>query len=172
MFGLQADPKLLDALDNLRSQEYVTDEAYLLALLLATEPAAVAEHIRKFSWPVRLGAALERLRAVAADAPLLSEDLLTRTSAAERSVLKSLGPQWRERVAAFEALPQRRKLRGSDVLELGLPSGPLVGQLLAAVSQARQAGRVDSFEGELELARSLIPRLKDGAIPGELPKLE
>jgi tRNA nucleotidyltransferase (CCA-adding enzyme) len=171
MFGLAADPALLGALDSLRAREPVAAEAYLLALLLATPAGAALQHIRQFSWPSRLAAALERLHLAAADPQLLTEDLLARTSAAERSVLNSLGPDWRERVAAFEALPQRRKLRGSDVLELGLPSGPLVGQLLAAVSEARQAGRVDSFEGELELARSLIPRLKQRN-QGELPKLE
>jgi tRNA nucleotidyltransferase (CCA-adding enzyme) len=172
MFSLDADPALLAALDALRARQPVDSEAYLLALLLATPQQGALEHIRRFHWPSRLAASLERLRLAAGDPAALTEDVLARTTAAERAVLKGMGPAWREQVAAFEALPQRRKLRGSDVLELGLPSGPLVGQLLAAVSRARQAGQVDSFEAELELARSLIPRLSGAMNPKEPPELE
>jgi len=68
-------------------------------------------------------------------------------------------------VEAFAALhPERaaevrkpaRRLRGRDLLELGMEPGPEVGRILRAVEAARERGEVRSYEEELTLARKLM----------------
>lgn len=156
MFGLADAPALLAALDEHGNGEDTRAEAALLALLLESAPDAAAEHLARFNWPLRLGAALERLRQARTDPDGLTEELLGRMSAAEHLLVRCFGERHRELADAFAALPERRRLRGSDVLGLGVPAGPLVGRLLSAVAHARQAGRVSTFEAELELAKSLL----------------
>ncbi len=55
-----------------------------------------------------------------------------------------------------EAWLKRRFLRGRDLLALGLPPGPKVGEILRRVAEARARGEVRSFEEELALARKLV----------------
>ena len=45
------------------------------------------------------------------------------------------------------------RLRGSDLLELGVPAGPAVGATLRALRQARLDGAADSWEAEVGIAR-------------------
>lgn len=160
IYGLSPAPALFEALDDLRAAGPVPDEAYLLALLLRTPAGAAEAHLEAFHWPHRLAGARERLAAVEG-AGEASEELLGRATPAERAVIKALSPRLKGRVEAFETAPHRRKLRGRDVLELGLPPGPAVGEILAAVANARQQGRAETFEAELELARALVAELAD-----------
>lgn len=51
---------------------------------------------------------------------------------------------------------KRRVLRGRDLLALGLPPGPRVGEILRRVAEARARGEVRTFEEELALARKLV----------------
>ncbi|WP_018461481.1 CBS domain-containing protein [Thermus oshimai] len=51
---------------------------------------------------------------------------------------------------------KRRVLRGRDLLALGLPPGPKVGEILKRVAEARERGEVRTFEEELALARKLV----------------
>ncbi|MGQ9735107.1 MAG: CBS domain-containing protein [Thermaceae bacterium] len=51
---------------------------------------------------------------------------------------------------------EARRLKGRDLLALGLSPGPKVGEVLRRVEEARKRGEVKSFEEELELARKLI----------------
>ncbi len=89
----------------------------------------------------------------------MRDEDLERLGEAGRAVVKAFGPELRARVTAFEKVPRRRKLRGQDVLDLGLASGPEVGKVLEEVARARAAQRVHTFEEELELARNLIAEL-------------
>lgn len=161
MFGLEHAAELLTALDAQKLNGEVRSEAALFALLLGTPADRAEEHMRRFSWPGSYRQALERLRHVREDAELLTEEILTRMTAAEGELVRCFSERHRELVDAFRSLPQRRRLRGSDVLELGVRAGPAVGQVLAQVARARQAGTVETFEQELELARELIRQAED-----------
>jgi len=60
------------------------------------------------------------------------------------------------RVERLETAPPQRRLRGSDVVALGLLPGPRVGRVLDEVARARAEREVASFEEELDLAKRLI----------------
>jgi len=49
-----------------------------------------------------------------------------------------------------------RVLRGRDLLEMGLPPGPRIGEILRRVAEARARGEVKTFEEEVALARRLV----------------
>lgn len=57
---------------------------------------------------------------------------------------------------ALWLLTPRRMLMGRDLLEMGLPSGPKIGEVLRKVAEARLRGEVLSYEDELEFARKLV----------------
>lgn len=137
-YGLPDTP-LVARLDTLRvrAEGDVPDESYLLALLLELPGAEADTFVKTFGLPGRLLAATRRLQKDQADARTLSE----------QAVARALG-------AAVP--PDHPRVRGSDVLSLGLPAGPEVGRILSLVAQARRAGRVASFAEELELARRLV----------------
>jgi tRNA nucleotidyltransferase (CCA-adding enzyme) len=140
LYGLQHTP-LVAQLDALKAQGEVPPESYLLGLLTVLSDAAAAAHVHRFGWPHKLLRARERvLRA----APPRSD--------AEGAVQRARHAQ----EAGRPAPPAHPQLRGSDVLDLGLPAGPEVGRVLGALAQARRRGQVASFADELELARALV----------------
>lgn len=161
VFGLEHAPELLSALDGQKLSGSVRAEAALFALLLETPADRAEAHLSRFSWPASYRQALERLHMVRHDPELLTEDVLTRMTEAEGELVRCFSERHRELTDAFRALPKRRRLRGSDVLELGVPAGPAVGRILSQVARARQDGRVETFEQELALARQLLS--EDGA---------
>lgn len=166
MFGLEHAPDLLSALDAQPLSGPDRREAALLALLLQVSPEQAEAHISRFAWPANLRQAVERLALVRPDPGQLTEELLGRMSSGELELVRCFSERHRELTDAFRALPKRRRLRGSDVLQLGVEAGPEVGQILARVARARQAGQVDSFEAELEFARRLLAQ-RDGAPPAD-----
>jgi len=169
MFGLVHAPDLLARIDAAKPDRRVHGEAALLALLCSVPLSQAAEHVEKFSWPGSFLLAAERLQLVRYDAGRLTEEMLQRMGPAEQEVVRTFSERHRELTDTFRALPQRRRLRGSDVLELGVSPGPEVGRVLAAVARARQAGDVDSFEAELDLARSLVSATADNP-PTNIPE--
>ena len=67
--------------------------------------------------------------------------------------------------AIFEA-PERfvrgtPLIRGDDLLAMGVPEGPQIGRLLAAIREAQAAGEITTREEALTLARRLIEEMKD-----------
>ncbi len=147
LYGLRAT-SLLSDLDALRRTSPVPDESYLLALLSALGEKELDAHFHLFAWPKRLLGArrrlLEALRGEALDAP----------TEAERCVLRAARP-------GLSAQFSRPLIRGEDVLDLGLPAGPEVGEVLRAVSRARAGGQVTSLDDERQLASKLVARIKD-----------
>jgi tRNA nucleotidyltransferase (CCA-adding enzyme) len=154
-YGLLCDLVLAERLDQERGSSEVPDLAYLLALLLRNPAERASEHVERFHWPRRVLSARERLARVEAD-DHVSEEWIEEADDSERAVARVLSPNLAARLKAFEELPRRRKVRGRDVLELGLPPGPDVGEVLADVARARRHGRVKTFEDELELARRRV----------------
>jgi hypothetical protein len=116
--------------------------------------------VERFHLPTRRAAQVTRSRALLAGAEPTDEALggLGRDG---RAVLEAHGQPHRERVQAFESLAGRRRLRGRDLLDLGLTAGPEVGRILDEVARARRQGRVDGFDDELALARRLVARARD-----------
>ena len=163
--GLDAPLESLERLDGLRAAgREVPDRSYLLALLVGNGAGAAAEHIARFHWPKRLLGVRAALLA-ATDAAALRDETLEALGSAGRALLEALAAQHAGRVRAFETPPYRRKVRGRDVIDLGLSPGPEVGAILRAVSKARAEGRVETFDQELDLARELIEAYE--RIPGQ-----
>ena len=155
MFGLNLDTSTTERLDTLRRAEDVPDESYLFALLLGVPEEAVAAQLERFHWPRRYLGVLERLRAVKLRDDVTREQL-TASGAAEKVLIKAFSQSLEARVLEHEATAGERKLRGQDVLDLGLPPGPEVGAILKQVAQARHRREVGTFDEELALARRLV----------------
>lgn len=149
VYGLQDTPIIaqLDALkaDALEPNAVVAAESYLLALLAAVSETAATAHVHRFSWPQKLLRARHRVLKAA----------LPRSDA-EWAVQRARYRQVDADTPRRAMSPASPQLRGSDVLDLGLPAGPEVGRVLGAVAQARLRGQVASFADELELAHALV----------------
>jgi tRNA nucleotidyltransferase (CCA-adding enzyme) len=158
MFGLTVDRQLLLTLDELAQQLALPRESCLLALLLRLDDDKVDTHFEAFRWPKRYLQARGRLLDIERRQLVRDEDL-ERLGEAGRAVVKAFSQELKARVTAFEKVPRRRKLRGQDVLDLGLASGPEVGKVLEEVARARAAEQVHTFEEELDLARNLVAEL-------------
>lgn len=158
LYGLAHPRERLAALDALRDEgRDVPAAAYVLAMLAPLPPARRARVLERFHWPHRRADVLARLDRLLAGDPA-SETELRALGRAGRALLEVHGASFRARVRAFEARLGKRRLRGQDVIELGLPPGPEVGRVLDEVAEARLDSLVDGFEQELELARELVRR--------------
>ena len=158
IYGLAYPREVLAELDALRdAARPVPPAAYLLAMLAPLAGEEVDDVVERFHLPARRAAQAARIRALLAGAEPTDEtlDALGREG---RSVVEAHGQPHRERVRAFESLAGRRRLRGRDLLDLGLTPGPEVGRILDEVARARRQGRVDGFDDELALARRLVER--------------
>ena len=165
--GWEEEAAAVELLDELRRETEVADEAYLLALLVAASPREAAEHVERFNWPRRLLQSLERLRRLLELGAAIDDDAIEQLSDAERTLLSASDQRLAARIVRLQEQPPRRRLRGRDVVALGLPQGPAVGDVLAAVARARADRSTTSFEEELALARRLVERLRT---PGGTPE--
>lgn len=171
MFGLpratgQLDPLTLTAnLDVLREANAVPSEAYLLALFIGVPTPDLNAHLQEFNWPRRHHTNIERLHKIidpdlrprhkGRPEALRDEDLEALDPPA-RWLLRVIDPELALRVERLETAPPQRRLRGSDVVALGLLPGPRVGRVLDEVARARAEREVASFDEELDLAKRLI----------------
>ncbi len=155
-YGVAFNEATVRRLDDLRQAgKAFPDRAYVLALLLGTEEAAANHHLQRFHWPRALARTLLKVRE-AIGSKLLQDEDLEELGELGRAVLEAASSRHAGRVKLFESAPARRKLRGRDVIDLGLPPGPQVGAVLREVARARADHRVATFDQELELARQLI----------------
>jgi|GEM_PF-130984 len=168
LYGLRLDAAAIERLDaaasegpRLASTEQPVDQATrvgaaLMALLASTPDDEAARAFERFHWPKRLWTQRERVRSLASGATSVSDARLEALDASARRALAALAPTLASTVAAFEHAPGRPRVRGRDVLGLGLAAGPAVGEVLDALEAARAAGEIDSYEAELALARRLV----------------
>lgn len=160
VYGLAYPERVVAALDGLREEgREVPPAAYLLAMLEPLSDERREEVVRRFHWPKRRAATVRRLRELRQGAAPTDTALET-LGRAGRAVLEAAGSPLRERVRTFESLAGEPRLRGQDVIELGLPPGPDVGRVLAEVAHARSERRVQGFDEELDLARELVRRFQ------------
>ncbi len=161
LFGLRNQPDDVSALDAERAAgNAVPDESYLLVLLAGETEDAAAQHVEVFNWPRRLLVSRERVRRLLGQSDTATDAELEQLTPAEGSVLSALSSPLRERIVRLAEEPPRRRLRGRDVVALGLPEGPAVGRVLAEVERARATHQTSTFEEELELARDLVGRMR------------
>lgn len=163
IFGLEVGEEalvLVAALDAFRSEgEEVPDAAYLLALLTETGADSLHEHFDAFNWPRRLLTSLERAKALfQAQADAATGEALEELESAELALVMASSAELTGLARRLASQPPRQRLRGRDVVALGLPPGPSVGRVLAEVGQARTSLQVTTFDEELELARRLVAR--------------
>ena len=164
LYGLTLDAPALERLDAAAQEAPRRGDpdgapgaaAALMVLLCSTSDDAAARAFERFHWPKRLWTQRERVQAVAARPTALTDERLEALEASSRRALAALVPQLESAVAAFEHAPGRPRVRGRDVLRLGLAAGPSVGAVLDALERARAAGEVDSFDDELALAERLV----------------
>lgn len=157
--GTEQRHHLIEQLDLLRKDATVPDDSYLLALLATVPDQAAERHVNSFHWPRKVlnsrSRALHVLRQLQQGATPTDDDLTDMDDAA-LYLLRAADPALRARLDHLQNDPPVKKLRGSDVVALGLPSGPRVGRVLRRVAEARAAGTVTDYEQELELARHLV----------------
>ena len=131
-------------------------DAALMVLLAATDDEAAAHAFERFHWPRRLWTQRERVRALAGGEAPVSDERLAALEPSSRRALAAIEPELAGAVAAFEHAPGRQRVRGRDVLRLGLAAGPAVGGVLDALAAARAAGEVETFDDEIALAERLV----------------
>ena len=147
LYGLY-DTSLVGRLDALKAEAEVPPESYLLALLLSVSEREAEAFVKAFGFSNKLLGARTRLQ------ERLRGRLQREGAALERAATpaeSALGRVLFEPVAA-----DYPRVRGSDVLSLGLSAGPEVGRVLSLLEQARLDARVASFADELALAKRLV----------------
>jgi tRNA nucleotidyltransferase (CCA-adding enzyme) len=163
-FSLPYDPELIGRLDEARQEGELPDETYTLALLLGLSAEELARSAARFHWPRRWLEAVAVLRAARLQGTIGEEAALLEPAA--KRLLRALGPRLERQLERLEGQAGRQRLRGQDVLDLGLREGPEVGRVLAEVRRARADGRAASFEEELALARRLVAEAAAGQSAG------
>lgn len=173
IFGLRGGGELdalalASALDELRKESELPSDAYLLALLVAETEQGAERHVEEFNWPRRhlqtrarlLSIVLREPRADGQRGGAIRDEELEALDPAARWLLRAAVPALTGRLERLEQQPPPRRLRGRDVVALGLLPGPAVGRVLDEVAEARATGRVSTFAQELELAQSLVAKFK------------
>ncbi len=147
VFELEVTPGVWQALSRLESgrpESRADPQAYLYLLAsAASDPRAWA---RRWFFPKAIGEAGALLKEPPAD-----PEVIRRFGPALAQAFLARYPKRSEWLRG-----ERRKLRGRDLLALGMTPGPKVGAVLRAIDEARRRGEVRTYEEELTLARRLI----------------
>lgn len=155
---------VLSRLDSFRKTRDLPPEAHLYALWFGTRtgmetelPAGLVPHVNRFDWPLKLRNEFVRVLSLMEEAKtrLILDSEFALLSPAATEFIRAVHGELAEQLAALEQRPPRRKVRGQDLLELGLEPGPHIGDVLHRIAEERTAGRVHTFEDELELAKQL-----------------
>lgn len=156
LYGFRPDAEVWAALERLEAQKperSVPPEAYLYLLLLASpDPEAL---VRRFGWPQRLLTHLGLLQKPPDRPEALREG--------GEALALAFAARFPDR-AEWVWKPTRR-LRGRDLIELGMEPGPAVGRILREVEAARARGEVSGYEEELTLARKLMEDYGTSRLP-------
>ncbi len=155
MFGMSGELSLLERLDKLRHTSTVPIESYLLALLLSILDDELESYLESFHWPKRYLEIIKRIKTIREHNNVTHEQV-QKSSEGGLMLIRALSRELEARVFEIQESLSERVLRGQDILDLGLSTGPKVGVILAEVAKARHEGRVSGFLEELELARELV----------------
>ncbi len=163
LYGLANADEVVARLD--AGREDLDPLPYLYALLASNTAERSEAAVQRFHWPQRSLGQLQKLRAAIADQQPPSEDALAALDPPARRALMALAPHQESAVLAFEHAPAEPRVRGRDVVSLGIEPGPEVGRLLARLAAARTHGEVHGFADELELARRWVAEARGAAHP-------
>jgi len=76
-----------------------------------------------------------------------------------------LGPDlFRQLRALYAEVTERPMLSGQDLIQRGVPPGPMMGRILAELKKARLAGHLRTQEAEMEFLNALLERSLKGGI--------
>ena len=179
-FGLQAQGgpfdalELARALDVLGQESPLPPESYLLALLLGVDEAAAERHVERFNWPRRHLQTRSRLLVILGREPrsdgrrggAIRDEDLEALEVPARHLLRAAEPTLAGRLDRLERQPPPRRLRGRDVVALGLLPGPAIGRVLDEVAEARADGRVRPASDQALSSPGRLSQL-EGAGPSE-----
>ncbi len=164
-------PPLVDpsGLERLRSTSGNPDaEDYLAALVCGLDPTAAEDFIRSFRLPHHWA------RLVRDTISLRNEEIGLIDPPSPSALFRRLQGKDQRAVLAWARLTQRLavaqnvrwylselrgktvSLSGSELLEMGVPAGPCLGEILWRLRDARLDGLVNSEEDERELVRTLM----------------
>ena len=170
--GLRIGSKALQVLDSQTGDGVLTDALPDL-LAIATfglNEAEARQTVERFDGPAGWGESITGNAELAKLVAVLDQDNLRPSEVAE-----TLGPiplaSIRAYVSVGPPLPRRDHLNeyidkirfvktdltGDDLIAIGIPQGPVIGQLIDVVRRAKQDGQVSSKQEELELAKSRLP---------------
>jgi tRNA nucleotidyltransferase (CCA-adding enzyme) len=94
-------------------------------------------------------------------APSEVSDLLRAIPLASISAYILAGPPLPRRDKLVEYVEKIRfikpEITGDDLLEIGIPQGPIIGQLIDIVRRAKLDGKVSTKQEEIDLAKSRLP---------------
>ncbi|MBN4064224.1 CCA tRNA nucleotidyltransferase [Dehalococcoides mccartyi] len=170
--GLRISSRVLQVLDDqTESGSISTDIPKLLGLLSfgmnEEEASQVVDRLEGVSgWgdPIIGSAQLAKHVAVLDSADLLDSEIA--------ELLRPIPlPSIRAYIVAGPPLPRRQRMidyvekiqfikpeiTGDDLLKLGIPQGPVIGQLIDVVRRAKLDGKVNTKQEEIELAQSRLP---------------
>jgi tRNA nucleotidyltransferase (CCA-adding enzyme) len=149
---------------------------YLAALVYPLSPADAEEMIHRLHMPgpwmitVRDTVALKQQEPRIADEALAGSQLTRLVEGYVESAVHAVSLITESPIVAQQLTWYLKDLRrmspildGRDLLALGVPSGPLMGQILKDLRDARLDGRVDTEDQERRLAKELLAR---GGQPG------
>lgn len=154
IFSMSLPESWIANLDNLKYQEPILSESYLLALLMSIPKIDLEPVLTRFSWPQRYLLQAERLHKLLDDGDL--SKLLSKLSPEEKQLVQAFGPAWREKLLTLTIRTKKPAVTGKEILNLGLAPGPAVGRVLAKIAKLRDTGQLRDYQEELELARQLV----------------
>jgi tRNA nucleotidyltransferase (CCA-adding enzyme) len=170
--GLRVGSKALQVLESQSGDGTIsTDMNDLLAITtFGMNEDEAAQTIARFDGPPVWGESITGNAKLATFVAVLDDAQIQRSEVAE--LLKPIPlASIRAYIAAGPPLPRRDRLteyideirfvkpdiNGDDLIAIGIPQGPIIGQLIDIVRRARLDGQVSSKEEELELAKSRLP---------------
>jgi len=170
--GLRIGSKALQVLESQAEDETIsTDLSDLLAIVtfgLSEEEAQ--QTVKRIDGPAAWGESITGNAELSKHVALLDQDGLLPSE-----ITDLLGPiplaSIRAYIAVGPPLPRKGRmteyidkigfvkpeLTGDDLLEIGIPQGPVIGELIEVVRRAKLDGQVKSKQEELELAKSRLP---------------
>ncbi len=170
--GLRVGSRALQTLESMSEAGNLSTElSELLAIVtFGLSEDEASQVVLRFDGPVNWGESITGNALLAKTVALLDDPDLRPSEIAEilhQIPLASINAH----IAAGPPLPRRDRLveygeklrfvvpeiNGDDLIAIGIPEGPVIGQLIDVVKRAKLDGKVGSKQQELDLARSRLP---------------
>ena len=170
--GLRIGTKALKVLSDQSEQEAISTELPdLLAItMFGLNEDEEKQVVQRFDAPAAWGESITGNAQLAKHVAVLDQANLAPSEVAE--ILRTIPlPSIKAYILAGPPLPRREKLveylekiqfirpeiNGDDLLAVGIPQGPIIGQLIDIVRRAKLDGKVSTKQEELDLAKSRLP---------------